>query len=282
MPQKIVFVQALYDYTRKHTDELSFKRGDVLAVSQQLDGGWWEGSLNGVVGWFPSNYVAFVTDNASGDTRAELDPQLLIHLHNFQEEIVQHILEGEVRQVNELAQLVSSLILNLEPLGQLPFLNKITHMKELLTKAISMHQSLETALSQMKQSTEPRRVGRLFLEFAPTVNAIGCDYSKIHLYVITGMDRNAEMIERHLSSCGIKYQPVKFKQQLSLVFDRLGRYPLLLKEMERYLEKLLQLTQDNVCQAKSQLASCDAGGSRAQTGFTLGSSNSARRLFLYR
>ena len=22
-----------------------------------MDGGWWEGTLNGIVGWFPSNYV---------------------------------------------------------------------------------------------------------------------------------------------------------------------------------------------------------------------------------
>jgi len=24
---------------------------------QAVDGGWWEGTLNGKVGWFPSNYV---------------------------------------------------------------------------------------------------------------------------------------------------------------------------------------------------------------------------------
>jgi len=26
-------------------------------VTQKEDGGWWEGTLNGVTGWFPSNYV---------------------------------------------------------------------------------------------------------------------------------------------------------------------------------------------------------------------------------
>ena len=28
-----------------------------MTVTQVLDGGWWEGTLNGKTGWFPSNYV---------------------------------------------------------------------------------------------------------------------------------------------------------------------------------------------------------------------------------
>ncbi|KAF7259924.1 hypothetical protein EG68_02913 [Paragonimus skrjabini miyazakii] len=236
VPGRITFVRALYDYTRIHTDELSFKKGDILAVSRQLDGGWWEGSLNGVTGWFPSNYVVRADDAACGGCQSNFDRPLVNHLHNFQEEILQHILEGEVRQANELSYLVSNFITQFEPLGRLPFLNKIFHMKELLIQAVDMHKAIAVALEKMKQSSEPKRVGKLFLDFAPTVNAIGCDYSKIHLYVITGLDKNADILDRHFSSRGVKFQLTRCKQQLSLIFDRLGRYPLLLKEMERYLE----------------------------------------------
>ncbi len=38
-------------------DELLFSKGDIITVTQQVDGGWWEGELNGRTGWFPSNYV---------------------------------------------------------------------------------------------------------------------------------------------------------------------------------------------------------------------------------
>ena len=31
--------------------------GDIITVTQPLDGGWWEGTLHGKTGWFPSNYV---------------------------------------------------------------------------------------------------------------------------------------------------------------------------------------------------------------------------------
>ncbi|TPP67740.1 hypothetical protein FGIG_04350, partial [Fasciola gigantica] len=216
--------------------QLSFKRGETILVSRQMDGGWWEGSLNGVVGWFPSNYVVpLPSTSITVDDRRSVDDQYL-HLRTFQDEIVQHILEGEVRQVSELAQLISGVLVHLEPFIHLPFLNKVGHMKELLNQAIHLHQTLASALDQMKRSSEPKRVGKLFLDFASTINAIGCDYSKIHLYVVTGIDKNADIVERHMSTCGVKFQPSRWKQQLSLVFDRLGRYPLLLKEMERYLE----------------------------------------------
>lgn len=30
-----------------------------------LDGGWWEGTLNGKVGWFPSNFVGIINTGFS-------------------------------------------------------------------------------------------------------------------------------------------------------------------------------------------------------------------------
>ena len=38
-------------------EQLCFKKGDVITVTQCIDGGWWEGTLNGRTGWFPSNFT---------------------------------------------------------------------------------------------------------------------------------------------------------------------------------------------------------------------------------
>ena len=35
--------------------------GDEIDVIQRVDGGWWEGRIHDVVGWFPSNYVELGT-----------------------------------------------------------------------------------------------------------------------------------------------------------------------------------------------------------------------------
>ena len=35
-----------------------------------MDGGWWEGTLNGIVGWFPSNYVKEISASKYGYSSA--------------------------------------------------------------------------------------------------------------------------------------------------------------------------------------------------------------------
>lgn len=52
-----LLVKARFAFQQTNEDELSFSKGDIIIVSRQEDGGWWEGSLNGKSGWFPSNYV---------------------------------------------------------------------------------------------------------------------------------------------------------------------------------------------------------------------------------
>lgn len=52
-----VLVKARFNFQQTNEDELSFNKGDIIQVTRQEEGGWWEGSVNGKTGWFPSNYV---------------------------------------------------------------------------------------------------------------------------------------------------------------------------------------------------------------------------------
>lgn len=52
-----LLVKARFNFKQNNEDELSFNKGDLIHVTRQEDGGWWEGNLNGKTGWFPSNYV---------------------------------------------------------------------------------------------------------------------------------------------------------------------------------------------------------------------------------
>lgn len=60
-PPGIMYVRALYDYEADDRTSLSFHEGDVIQVITQLDSGWWDGVINGVRGWFPSNYCQIIT-----------------------------------------------------------------------------------------------------------------------------------------------------------------------------------------------------------------------------
>lgn len=64
MEQTLTFVQptarALYMYRAAIPEELSFAKGDVLAVLRFQDDGWWEAEVTGKkgrAGLVPSNYL---------------------------------------------------------------------------------------------------------------------------------------------------------------------------------------------------------------------------------
>lgn len=55
--------RALYSYTAAIPEELSFSKGDILAVLRLQDDGWWEAEVSkgrqnvGALGLVPSNYL---------------------------------------------------------------------------------------------------------------------------------------------------------------------------------------------------------------------------------
>ncbi|KAJ3324870.1 hypothetical protein HDU76_013312 [Blyttiomyces sp. JEL0837] len=74
-------VTALYDYTPPDDSGLSFKKGDIITVHNQLTSGWWDGACNGERGWFPCNYVSQPTEqqmpmSAQGGITSQQQQQL--------------------------------------------------------------------------------------------------------------------------------------------------------------------------------------------------------------
>jgi son of sevenless-like protein len=59
-PAGAMYVRALYDYDADDRTSLSFHEGDIIQVITQLESGWWDGVINGVRGWFPSNYCQII------------------------------------------------------------------------------------------------------------------------------------------------------------------------------------------------------------------------------
>ena len=46
-----------FDYDAVNTDELTLRKGNVIKNIDMMDGGWWEGELDGRRGMFPDNFV---------------------------------------------------------------------------------------------------------------------------------------------------------------------------------------------------------------------------------
>ncbi|KAG1743304.1 ras guanine nucleotide exchange factor domain-containing protein [Suillus paluster] len=79
------FCRALYDYQTQDASSLSFHKNDIIEVLTQLESGWWDGLLGDERGWFPSNYVAVLSDEeaeialSNHDTTTQQGPLQQIH-----------------------------------------------------------------------------------------------------------------------------------------------------------------------------------------------------------
>ncbi|XP_066555146.1 SH3 domain-containing kinase-binding protein 1 isoform X3 [Amia ocellicauda] len=49
--------KAAFSYMPQNEDELELKIGDIIEVLGEVEEGWWEGTLNGKTGMFPSNFI---------------------------------------------------------------------------------------------------------------------------------------------------------------------------------------------------------------------------------
>lgn len=70
-PTVVKKVRAMYDLTSTEKDELSFKKGDVIMVLEQVYRDWWRGTLRGKVGIFPLNYVTPIEEQTPQELQME-------------------------------------------------------------------------------------------------------------------------------------------------------------------------------------------------------------------
>ena len=77
-------VRAVYDLASNDPDELTFKKGDIILVLEQVYRDWWRGSLRGSIGIFPLNYVTPLAEPTEQELRLEAakEQELFAQQHN--------------------------------------------------------------------------------------------------------------------------------------------------------------------------------------------------------
>ena len=81
--------------------QLKFKKGDLITITQKEDGGWWEGTLDGKTGWFPSNYVEEVAKEVSKAKEA-ITEEVMAKNVDYRQQVISDMLEKEQEFVSEL------------------------------------------------------------------------------------------------------------------------------------------------------------------------------------
>lgn len=65
--------KVLFEYVPQNEDELELKVGDVIDINEEVEEGWWSGTLNNKSGLFPSNFVKELEVTDDGETREALE-----------------------------------------------------------------------------------------------------------------------------------------------------------------------------------------------------------------
>ncbi|XP_043265500.1 rho guanine nucleotide exchange factor 6 isoform X2 [Colletes gigas] len=236
------FVTALFSFKGTNNDELCFKKGDVITITQMDEEGWWEGTLNDKTGWFPSNYVKECRAPDGGLSVVKTSPEKTLQESSAQYKlnrdiVLKDIVDSERVNVAELQGLINSF---LHPLESANVLNKEEY-KQLLGnvhEVLEVHQrlliSLEAAMTQGCSS----RVGNLFLTLAPRLKSIHTTYCGNHPRAVCILDRFRDELNEFMEDSGaISPGILVLTTGLSKPFRRLDKYSAMLQELERYMEK---------------------------------------------
>ncbi|XP_073530386.1 SH2/SH3 adapter protein NCK1 isoform X2 [Phyllobates terribilis] len=83
-----------FTYAAERDDELSLVKGTKVIVMEKCSDGWWRGSYNGRVGWFPSNYVTEEGDSPSGEQVGTLSEKLAAVVNNLNNGRSLHVVQA--------------------------------------------------------------------------------------------------------------------------------------------------------------------------------------------
>ncbi|XP_064638906.1 rho guanine nucleotide exchange factor 7-like isoform X3 [Lineus longissimus] len=238
-------VRASYNFKGTNNDELNFNKGDIITVTQVVEGGWWEGTLNEKTGWFPSNYVKEYKPDPKSATKSPLMGQhkpadqlinkrdSMIHYHQV---VLQNVIETEQAYATELQTLLQSYLIPLQTTNKLTPPD-YTQLCGNLEDVLACHQVILSSLDEIIKLPQPQqRIGGMFLRMAPQVKNLYEKYTANHPWAVSILQKYKEELNKYMEMKGSNQGLMHLTTCLSRPFIRLDNYGSLLKELERHIE----------------------------------------------
>ncbi|XP_062358717.1 rho guanine nucleotide exchange factor 6 isoform X1 [Cinclus cinclus] len=232
-------VKARFNFKQTNEDELSVNKGDIIYVTRVEEGGWWEGTLNGKTGWFPSNYVREIKS-----TDKPLSPKALKGLENTQltknyyPVVLQNILETERDYAKELQSLLGTYLRPLQSYDKLSA-GDIAALLGNMEEISAFQQTLNQALEEVAKLPEnQQRVGGCFMNLMPQFHSLYLMYCANHPSAVNVLTQHSDELEKFMESQGAASPGILIlTTSLSKPFLRLDKYVTLLQELERHMEE---------------------------------------------
>lgn len=110
----------IYNYKATMNDELNLKLDDVVIITQcSEDETWLEGTLDGLTGWFPSNYVQIMHDDNAAIEQSDNQNGTDHDIHERPDESTRIKYLNELKKteeafLNEMNRFMSTVVLHLQ------------------------------------------------------------------------------------------------------------------------------------------------------------------------
>ncbi|XP_068069465.2 rho guanine nucleotide exchange factor 6 isoform X3 [Danio rerio] len=232
-------VKARFNFKQNNEDELSFSKGELIHVTRQEEGGWWEGTLNSKTGWFPSNYVREVKPCDKPISPKAIKgfdvPQLT---KNYYSVVVQDILEHEREFVKELQNVLGGYLRPLQASDKLSSVD-CSSLNGNLEDILSFQQGLCLTLEECSKVPEgQQRIGGCYLNMMCQIRTLYLSYCSSHPSAVCVLTDHSEELDKFMESQGASAPGIlTLTTSLSKPFMRLDKYPTLLQELERHVEE---------------------------------------------
>ncbi|OQR77700.1 hypothetical protein BIW11_06905 [Tropilaelaps mercedesae] len=114
--QTVAYVEALWDHITLDPEELAFRAGEVIRVSDRSDRDWWWGALGANeqrTGWFPANFVRLRVNQENKDDihGASCSSTGLQEMNRIRTKVVQELINTEQDFVQHLRDIVEGYLL---------------------------------------------------------------------------------------------------------------------------------------------------------------------------
>uniref|UniRef100_A0A674KFJ0 Rac/Cdc42 guanine nucleotide exchange factor 6 n=1 Tax=Terrapene triunguis TaxID=2587831 RepID=A0A674KFJ0_9SAUR len=232
-------VKARFNFKQTNEDELSVNKGDIIYVTRVEEGGWWEGTLNGKTGWFPSNYVKEIKSAdkplSPKALKGQESPQLT---KNYYTVVLQSILETERDYAKELQSLLGTYLRPLQSYDKLSVVDiasLLGNFEEICSFQLTLNQALEECA---KLPENQQRVGGCFMNLMPQFRSLYLTYCANHPSAVNVLTQHSDELEKFMENQGASNPGILIlTTSLSKPFMRLDKYVTLLQELERHMEE---------------------------------------------
>ncbi|XP_066933180.1 rho guanine nucleotide exchange factor 7-like isoform X1 [Clytia hemisphaerica] len=236
--ENVVFLQATFQFTGSNEDELSFNKDDVFVITKKDDGGWWEGTLDGKIGWFPNNYVKEIS------SEPEPTPSEIPSLSSTEEasayytQVVENIIEAQKKHLNELKNFLDTYLLkvkNSEVLNQ----QDRDVIASNYSDIVDFHVDLTKDLVEQQEKPIPeQRFGECFLKKSKEMKEIYLTYCNNHPQAAALIQQHGDELGEFMESLGAANPGIMtLTSLLSKPFLYVEKYGNQIKELERHVEE---------------------------------------------